>query len=94
MDVLLSISKKNPFYGYYPWSFVTQIFHSGQPSHGDTFPVNPNQFSSIVIAGAIWIARLITGCVTRLTPWLALVEKELFTLPEHLRSSPVFSDNY
>ena len=21
--------------GIYPWSFVTQIFHSGQPSHGD-----------------------------------------------------------
>ena len=20
--------------GTYPWSFVTQIFHSGQPSHG------------------------------------------------------------
>jgi hypothetical protein len=20
--------------GRYPWSFVTQIFHSGQPSHG------------------------------------------------------------
>jgi hypothetical protein len=21
--------------GTYPWSFVTQIFHNGQPSHGD-----------------------------------------------------------
>jgi hypothetical protein len=21
--------------GTYPWSFVTQIFHRGQPSHGD-----------------------------------------------------------
>ena len=21
--------------GTYPWSFVTQVFHSGQPSHGD-----------------------------------------------------------
>jgi hypothetical protein len=20
--------------GTYPWSFVTQIFHTGQPSHG------------------------------------------------------------
>jgi len=20
--------------GTYPWSFVTQIFHNGQPSHG------------------------------------------------------------
>jgi hypothetical protein len=21
--------------GTYPWSFVTQLFHIGQPSHGD-----------------------------------------------------------
>jgi len=21
--------------GTYPWSFVTQVFHNGQPSHGD-----------------------------------------------------------
>jgi len=25
--------------GTYPWSFVTQIFHNGQPSHGQTFEV-------------------------------------------------------
>jgi len=28
--------------GTYPWSFVTQIFHNGQPSHGgdrETFEV-------------------------------------------------------
>ena len=23
-----------PTNGTYPWSFVTQIFHNGQPSHG------------------------------------------------------------
>jgi len=25
--------------GTYPWSFVTHIFHNGQPSHGKTFEV-------------------------------------------------------
>jgi hypothetical protein len=34
---------------------------------------------------------LITGFVTRLTQRVPLVEQELLTLPEHLRSSPVFS---
>ena len=35
---------------------------------------------------------LITGFVTRLTRWMSLVEQELNTLPEHLRSPPVFSE--
>ena len=34
---------------------------------------------------------LITGFVTRLTRRVSLVEQELFTLPEHLSSTPVFS---
>jgi hypothetical protein len=34
---------------------------------------------------------LITGFVTRLTRRVPLVEQELFTLPEHLSSPPVFS---
>jgi hypothetical protein len=34
---------------------------------------------------------LITGCVTRLTRRVPLVEQELITLPEHLSSPPVFS---
>jgi hypothetical protein len=34
---------------------------------------------------------LITGCVTRLTRWVPLVEQELFILPEHLRSPSVLS---
>jgi hypothetical protein len=36
-------------------------------------------------------SRLITGCVTRLTRRVPLVEQELLTLPEHLNSPPVFS---
>jgi hypothetical protein len=36
-------------------------------------------------------SRLITGCVTRLTRRVPLVEQELHTLPEHLSSPPVFS---
>jgi hypothetical protein len=34
---------------------------------------------------------LITGSVTRLTRRVSLVKQELFTLPEHLSSPPVFS---
>ena len=34
---------------------------------------------------------LITGCVTRFTWRLPLVEQELLTFPEHMRSPPVFS---
>jgi hypothetical protein len=33
----------------------------------------------------------ITGFVTRVTRRMLLVEQELITVPEHLRSSPVFS---
>jgi hypothetical protein len=36
-------------------------------------------------------SRLITGCVTRLTRRMSLVEQELLTLPEHLSSPAVFS---
>jgi hypothetical protein len=36
-------------------------------------------------------SRLIIGFVTRLTRRVPLVEHELLTLPEHLRSPPVFS---
>jgi len=34
---------------------------------------------------------IITRFVTRVRRWVPLVEQELFTLPEHLRSPPVFS---
>ena len=36
--------------GTYPWSFVTQIFLSGQPSHGGDrkiFEVMPIDFASV-----------------------------------------------
>jgi hypothetical protein len=32
------------------------------------------------------------GFVTRVTWWVPLVEQELFTLPEHMNSHPVFSE--
>ena len=41
--------------------------------------------------GQTTIFPRITWFVTRLTQWVSLVEQELFTLPEHLSSSPVFS---
>jgi hypothetical protein len=36
--------------GTYPWSFVTQIFHNGQPSHGDDFNLTKGKpwFSSFL----------------------------------------------
>ena len=37
-------------------------------------------------------SRLITGCVSRLTWQVPLVEQELPILPEHLSSPPVFSE--
>ena len=43
--------------GPYPWSFVTQIFHNGQPGHGGNLllyitPVSPaNQNHTIIIKG-------------------------------------------
>jgi hypothetical protein len=36
-------------------------------------------------------SRLITGCVTRLTRRVSLVEQELLNFLEHLSSQPVFS---
>ena len=36
--------------GTYPWSFVTQIFHNGQPSHGGdhkTFEVMTSTFGLV-----------------------------------------------
>jgi hypothetical protein len=36
-------------------------------------------------------SRIITGFVTRLTRRVLIVEQELLTLPEHLKSPPVFS---
>ena len=37
-------------------------------------------------------AWLITGFVTKVTPQVPIVEHELPTLPEHMNSSPVFSE--
>ena len=36
-------------------------------------------------------SRLITGCVARLTRRVPPMEQELLTLPEHLRSPPIFT---
>jgi len=30
--------------GTYPWSFVTQVFHNGQPSHDTTFEVTTSTY--------------------------------------------------
>jgi len=48
--------------GAYPWSFVTQIFHSGQPSHsGDhkTFEVMTRYFQQIT---GIYLFQIMKNC--------------------------------
>jgi hypothetical protein len=45
-----------------PFIIVVKEVFSLHPEFGDTFPVNPNQFSSIVIAGAIWIDFFFLQC--------------------------------
>jgi hypothetical protein len=60
MDVLLSISKKKILFMDTSMTFqdfgikMEKAFYGS--THGKNGGVNPNQFSSIVIAGAIWIA--------------------------------------
>ena len=38
--------------GTYPWTFVTQIFHNGQPSHSDDFNLTKRNpwFSSLLVS--------------------------------------------
>jgi hypothetical protein len=71
--------------GTYPWSFVTQIFHNGQPSHGGDRKIFE------VMTSTLLNGTLGYRFVTRLTQRVLLVEQELLTLPEHLSSHPVFS---
>jgi hypothetical protein len=83
--------------GAYPWSIVTQIFHSGQPSHGgdrrifDVMTTLPKGTLGSIASRFFPHSRIITGFVTRLTWRMPLVEQELLTLPEHLRSPQIFS---
>jgi hypothetical protein len=43
--------------GIYPWSFVTQIFHKGQPSHGgDSKTFVANRIHSVVKR---WISEIV-----------------------------------
>ena len=53
---------------------------------------NVNNVPFVVITIRCFIHTwLIIGFVTRVTRRVARVEQELFTFPEHMRSSPVFS---
>ena len=43
--------------GTYPWSFVTQIFHNGQPSHGGdrkTFEVMTSTLPKGTLVLTVW----------------------------------------
>ena len=77
--------------GTYPWSFVTQIFHSGQPSHGGdrkfskvVDPVEPSCSLFYIVFIYSWTCKSMQ-CLTEymtveyneLTDWML---KMLFTL--------------
>ena len=61
------------------WLTVTEHLCHKWPLVVNTFQSFPNSW-------------LITKILTRVTRWVSLVEQELLTLPEHLSSTPVFSE--
>jgi hypothetical protein len=67
-----------PWLGWPLWNILVTNDHGYVPLIVNTSQSFPH----------LW---LITGCVTRLTRRVSLVEQELLTLPGHLSSPPVFS---
>jgi hypothetical protein len=63
-----------------PWSFVTQIFHSGQPSHGG----DRKLFEAMT-------STLPKGTIGSVASLLAATLYQLLISSEHLSSPPVFS---
>jgi hypothetical protein len=50
--------------GTYPWSFVTQIFHNGQPSRrGEDLLTLPEYMSSPPVFSGVRVARSLVLCV-------------------------------
>jgi hypothetical protein len=77
--------------GTYPWSFVTQIFHNGQPSHGGDHKIFEVMNSTLPKGNLGSVASLLAAILYQGNPdRMPLVEQELLTLPEHLSSPPVF----
>jgi hypothetical protein len=82
--------------GTYPWSFVTQIFHSGQPNHKAFEVITLGSVASLLAAtlnqghpdrnhklwNVVWTERYIPhiGFVTKLIRRVPLVEQELLIL--------------
>jgi hypothetical protein len=75
----------------------TKILHSNRnSSHGqeDKTSKYRNIFCKSLVVNTFWSFPhlwLITWFVNRVTLWVPLVEQELLTLAEHMRSPPVFS---
>jgi multidrug transporter EmrE-like cation transporter len=67
-----------PWLGWPLWNICVTNYHGYVPLVVSTSRSFPRSW-------------LITGCLTTLTRRVSLVEQELFTLPEHLSSPPVFS---
>jgi hypothetical protein len=49
--------------GTYPWSFVTHIFHSGQPSHGDDRKIFEAMISTLPKGTLVSVASFLAAVV-------------------------------
>jgi hypothetical protein len=87
--------------GTYPWSFVTQIFHSGQPSHGGDRKMFEVMTSTLPKVTLLKIPPLLVKVqckkfshtyINQTQMYLKYNVQELLTLPEHLSSSPFLNE--
>jgi hypothetical protein len=75
--------------GTYPWSFVTQIFHSGQPSHAGDRTIQellilPEHLSSPLVFSGVRVTRslaLYVCCVVRCLSFCTFFFWPLWTCP-------------
>jgi hypothetical protein len=81
--------------GTYPWSFVTQIFHSGQSSHGGDRKIVEVMTSTLPKGTLLKIPPLLVKVqckkfshtyINQTQMYLKYNVQELLTLPEHLSS--------
>ena len=49
--------------GTYPWSFVTHIFHNGQPSHGDDRKIFEAMISTLPKGTLVSVASFLAAVV-------------------------------
>jgi hypothetical protein len=76
--ITAKVVRSSPWLGWPLWNICVTNDHEYAPLVANTSGFFPHSWP-------------ITGFITRLTRRVSLVEQELLTLPEHLRSPPVFS---